>query len=72
MSQELWQIPAKHETTCPKCLGKIKLGQWIVHEPGQQKWQHAVCPIDMKSQYQFGKGHRWHPASSSDRSSGGA
>jgi hypothetical protein len=44
----MWRIQAKHETVCPRCRGYIKLGAWIVQEPGQNRWSHAVCPADLR------------------------
>ena len=44
----MWRIQAQHETVCPRCRGYIKKGVWIVQEPGQKKWSHAVCPADLR------------------------
>jgi hypothetical protein len=44
----MWRIQAQHETVCPRCRGYIKKGAWIVQEPEQKKWSHAVCPSDLR------------------------
>jgi hypothetical protein len=44
----MWRIQAQHETVCPRCRGYIKKGVWIVQEPGQKRWSHAVCLADLR------------------------
>jgi hypothetical protein len=44
----MWRIQAKHETVCPRCSGYIRKGAWIVQEPGNNRWSHAVCPADLR------------------------
>lgn len=48
MQGDLWRLQAKHETVCPRCLGYIKRGAWIVKEPGNARYSHAVCPKDAR------------------------
>jgi hypothetical protein len=44
----MWRIQAKHETVCPRCRGYIRKGAWIVEEPGNNRWSHAVCPAELR------------------------
>ena len=44
----MWRIQAKHDTVCPRCRGYIRKGAWIVQEPGNNRWSHAVCPAELR------------------------
>jgi hypothetical protein len=42
-----YRMRAKYTTKCPRCLGWIRDGNWIVQDDSGP-WIHAVCPSDLQ------------------------